>query len=230
MDFALLLLLSSSAMFSGNDGVNFDFSVYSSGDDVVWVGPDYLTTDGDYYEMVYTVISASVIVEYIGIEFGPIDVTDMIPPESIVTWQPAQAPMPIDFDWHEVYTPEDEDPPSLAYDWIVEVNQKGEVRWRGIEFYLGEAEYDLGWPWGTVVVQIISGSIEANLDIQKVENPCYEDVDGSGTVDVSDLLTLIGNWGGCPDCTDEIPGDVDYNDIVDVTDLLMVVGSWGPCP
>ena len=144
--------------------------------------------------------------------------------------RPAQAPMPIDFGWYNVVAPEDVDPPSIAYDWIVEVDAKGNVSWRGENLYLGEAEYDLGWPWGSVTVQVVEATLTANLDIQQVANPCYEDVDGSGTVDVSDLLTLIGNWGECADCTDEIPGDVNYDDIVDVTDLLMIVGAWGPCP
>ena len=102
--------------------------------------------------------------------------------------------------------------------------------WVGENVILGEAEYDLGWPWGSVTVQITEGTINANLEISTVENPCYEDVDGNGVVNVSDLLQLIGNWGTCPDCTEEIPGDVNYDDVVNVTDLLLIVGAWGPCP
>jgi hypothetical protein len=230
MAFTTALVLSTVTLIGRGGGINNDFSITTSGQNILWTSPDLLATDGDWYEMYYTVTSAFVMVEYIGITFGPIDVTDMIPPESIVTWQPSQAPMPIDFMWHEVITPDDQDPPSLAYNWIVEVNEKGVVSWRGEEVYLGEADYNLGWPWGTVTVQITEGTINANLDIQTVENPCYEDVDGSGIVDVSDLLTLIGNWGNCPDCIEEIPGDVNYDNVVDVTDLLRVVGSWGPCP
>ncbi len=230
MSFASILLLSSAAFVGRGSGFNEDFSITTEGEDIFWTGTNLLPTDGEHYEMLYTVNSAYVKVTYVGITFGPIDVTDMIPAESIVTWQPAQAPMPIDFDWHEVVTPEDQEPPSLAYDWIVEVDAKGQVVWRGENVFLGEAEYDLGWPWGTVTVQIVEGTINANLDIQQVVNPCYEDVDQNGTVDVSDLLTLIGNWGNCPDCTEEIPGDINYDDVVDVTDLLMIVGSWGNCP
>ena len=224
-------LLVSSAMLGGRGaGVNWDFAVSTSGENILWIGPSPLATDGEYYEMLYTIQSATVMVEFEGIPFGPIDVTDMIPEDAIVTWQPAQAPFPIDFDWYNVITPEDQEPPSLAYDWIVEVNEKGVVSWRGQNLYLGEAEYDLGWPWGSVTVQINSGIIYANLDIQEIINPCYADVDGSGTVDVNDLLVVIGNWGDCMDCTEEIPGDVNYDDSVDVTDLLMIVGAWGSCP
>jgi hypothetical protein len=28
--------------------------------------------------------------------------------------------------------------------------------------------------------------------------PCPGDVDGNGSVDVIDILTLLSNWGGCP--------------------------------
>jgi hypothetical protein len=229
MRFMKAIVLSSAVVVSSGAGADWDFSITSEGEDQLWTAPELLATDGEWYEMFYTVASATVMVEYIGIAFGPIDVTDMIPPEVIVTWQPSQAPMPIDFMWHEVITPEDQDPPSLAYGWIVEVNEKGTVTWRGENFYLGEADYDLGWPWGTVTVQITEGTINANLVIEQVTNPCYEDVDGNGAVDVSDLLTLIGNWGNCPDCTEEILGDVNYDDVVDVTDLLRIVGAWGPC-
>jgi hypothetical protein len=228
MSLTTIALVSSMAL--GADTVIWDFSITTSGENILWTGPDLIATDGEYYEMLYTVNSATVKVEYLGITFGPIDVTDMIPQDSIVTWQPAAAPMPLDFGWYEVIGPENQTPPSIAYDWIVEIDTTGSVSWRGENVFLGEADYNLGWPWGTVTVQITQGTINANLEINKVFNPCYEDVDGSGAVDVTDLLTLIGNWGNCPDCTQEIPGDVNYDDVVDVTDLLAIVGAWGLCP
>jgi len=209
--------------------ISEDFSVTTSGENLLWECPAIIATDGDHYEMFYTIISASVYVEYLGLPFGPVDVTDMIPAELLVTWQPANGPMPLDFMWHEVITPPDQDPPSLSFDWIVEVDASGHIVWIGENLYLGEAEYDLGWPWGTVTVQITEGTINANLEISTVENPCYEDVDGNGEVNVSDLLTLISNWGLCPGCNEEIPGDVNYDSAVNVTDLLLIVAAWGPC-
>jgi hypothetical protein len=210
--------------------INEDFTVTTSGQNIVWECPSLIDTDGSFYEMLYTVLSANVIVSYAGFEFGPYDVTDMIPPEVIVTWQPSAAPMPLDFMWHEVITPDDGSPPTLAYEWIVEVDAGGNIQWRGKNVILGEAVYDLGWPFGEVTVQIEEGTINSNIEIYQVENPCYEDVNANGSVDVSDLLAVIDNWGLCPDCLDEIPGDVNFDSVVDVTDLLLIVGSWGPCP
>jgi hypothetical protein len=56
------------------------------------------------------------------------------------------------------------------------------------------------------------------------ETVCDSDVDQNGTVDVSDLLVVIDQWG----LTDS-PADLNGDGIVDVSDLLLVVGNWGPC-
>ena len=50
------------------------------------------------------------------------------------------------------------------------------------------------------------------------------DINGDGYVSVSDLLTVIDQWGS----TDS-PADVNDDGIVDVSDLLIVIGNWGPC-
>jgi len=212
------------------NSISEDFLITTSGDDILWECPALIATDGEYYEMFYTINSASVWVEYIGIPYGPVDVTDMIPPENLVTWQPASGPLPLNFMWHEIVTPADQDPPSLAFDWIVDIDAGGNISWFGNHLYLGEAIYDLGWPFGEVTVQITEGTINSNLTIYTVENPCYEDVDGNGIVNVSDLLILISNWGNCQGCTEEVPGDVNFDDAVNVNDLLLIVSAWGPCP
>jgi len=55
---------------------------------------------------------------------------------------------------------------------------------------------------------------------------CFEDIDGSGAVDVLDLLAVISQWGSCPGC----PEDIDGNGVVDIMDLLAVLDNWGGCP
>ena len=56
--------------------------------------------------------------------------------------------------------------------------------------------------------------------------PCLSDVDGSGSVDASDLATVLGSWGACSGCT----SDIDGNGTVDAADLATLLGSWGACP
>ncbi len=57
-------------------------------------------------------------------------------------------------------------------------------------------------------------------------DPCPWDLDDSGHVSTSDLLTLIGLWGSDPGG----PPDFDGNGNVGTEDILKLLGAWGPCP
>ena len=58
-------------------------------------------------------------------------------------------------------------------------------------------------------------------------NHCLADSDGSGTVDVGDLIDLLAKWGPCaPPC----PEDNDGSGTVDVADLINLLAAWGACP
>jgi hypothetical protein len=66
-------------------------------------------------------------------------------------------------------------------------------------------------------------------DTPGLENPacpsnCIEDVDGDGTVAVSDILLIIGAWG-----TADPVMDLDANGTVGVSDLLLIIAAWGAC-
>ena len=77
-------------------------------------------------------------------------------------------------------------------------------------WYVGE--YQTGAGWNTYVGSAVI--------------TCVEDVDASGTVNVSDLLALIGSWG-----TDDAGAEISAPyDVVDVADLLGLIGSFGNCP
>lgn len=74
-----------------------------------------------------------------------------------------------------------------------------------------------------------AGSIEAVVgvdDILITTAPlCAADLNGSGAVDIDDLLTVINAWGSTSGA-----GDVDGSGVTDIDDLLLVINSWGPCP
>ena len=52
------------------------------------------------------------------------------------------------------------------------------------------------------------------------------DLDGDGTVGVTDLLILLGNWGPCPP-KGACPADLNGNGSIGVKDLLILLGNWG---
>jgi len=55
---------------------------------------------------------------------------------------------------------------------------------------------------------------------------CPGDFDGTGSVGVDDLLTLLGEYSSC---TSNCQADMNADGIVDVNDMLMLLGAWGPC-
>jgi hypothetical protein len=61
--------------------------------------------------------------------------------------------------------------------------------------------------------------LQLNPNIQ-----CFGDLDGNLTIDVNDLLALIGAWGPCG--LAECPGDFDSHGMVNVVDLLIMIEFW----
>ena len=54
---------------------------------------------------------------------------------------------------------------------------------------------------------------------------CLGDVNSDGTVNVSDLLVAIADWG-----LNGGPSDINGDGTVDIGDLLLMIGAWGVCP
>ncbi|MEE2912714.1 MAG: hypothetical protein VX436_02800, partial [Planctomycetota bacterium] len=77
-------------------------------------------------------------------------------------------------------------------------------------WYVGE--YQTGAGWNTYVGSAVI--------------TCVEDVNASGTVNISDLLALIAFWG-----TNNSGAEISPPyDVVDVADLLTLISSFGTCP
>ncbi len=53
---------------------------------------------------------------------------------------------------------------------------------------------------------------------------CPADTDGSGAVDVADLVQVIVFWG-----QSGTTADINMDGIVDVSDLLAIITGWGTC-
>lgn len=75
---------------------------------------------------------------------------------------------------------------------------------------------------GTWAVTVNGGTVTATLTGGPT---CPRDVDQDGDVGLSDLLTVLADWGFCPSCA----ADVDGDDEVGLSDLLGVIADWGPC-
>ena len=47
-----------------------------------------------------------------------------------------------------------------------------------------------------------------------------------GTINVTDLLAILADWGNCPIPPALCPADVDNSGVVDVSDLLLSLANW----
>ncbi|MEE9129915.1 MAG: M20/M25/M40 family metallo-hydrolase [Phycisphaerales bacterium] len=83
------------------------------------------------------------------------------------------------------------------------------------------------YEFGFNIVKMVAGAVGELVNASP--NPCPWDLDGSGIVGATDLLSLLVNWGTCADCND-CPADFDGNCTVGATDLLALLVNWGPCP
>jgi len=86
-----------------------------------------------------------------------------------------------------------------------------------IDTVLSAFEIQVGVSWQG---HVISGSLVPVLAA------CPADLDGDGTVGVTDFLQLLAAWGPCPGC----PEDLDGDDAVGILDFLALLSAWGPCP
>ena len=77
----------------------------------------------------------------------------------------------------------------------------------GETFYVRLGGWNAATGTGTLTIDVAEG--------------CSEDIDGNGTVNIDDLLLVIGDFGGSG------PADVDSNGIVDIDDLLLVISAFG---
>lgn len=71
-----------------------------------------------------------------------------------------------------------------------------------------------------------NGSIGAVL-MSPIIKSMPGDINGDGTVNVTDLLAVITSWGRCPAAPATCPADANQDGIVNVGDLLMVITNWG---
>jgi len=81
---------------------------------------------------------------------------------------------------------------------------------------IGAVAFD---PWGDLWISALSEGC-AVLEVGPV--PVTGDVDGDGTVGISDLLAILVAWGPCDGC----PEDLDGDGRVGFTDLVVVLAHW----
>ncbi len=93
---------------------------------------------------------------------------------------------------------------------------------------LGSAGEDNDYGHGIIdCVEAVNMAIKLSDPCNAALGFCPQDIDGDYSVNVLDLLTVIGTWGVCGDGSFKPAGDVDGDCCVTVADILSVVDAWG---
>lgn len=124
-------------------------------------------------------------------------------------------------------------------DWDVALTEEG-VRWNTDTYESNEWANAIRWGtmytfWFTADQGPDSGELELGLfkpgtepsmthiaAVPHCPSDCVGDVNGSGVVDVADLLYIVSVWG-----SDDSQGDVNGDNVVNVHDILELMADWG---
>ena len=224
MRIASLLTLSLLTPVFAGETVHWNFSESTGGEDVHWVSPTAVDSQADQYEYVYEFTYVGVDVIFLGIVIGPNDVTGDIDPEFLLGAGVEDGPAPFTLMNEPLEADADDDGDfDISAHFHMQCNGKGYGQFDVTEIFFGDVYADTGWPFGWQYVDIDHVYMNGYIDITPIIIECPADVNGDGNVNVSDILSAIGNWGSSGE------GDVDGSGVVDVSDLLAIVGAWGPC-
>lgn len=85
-------------------------------------------------------------------------------------------------------------------------------------------------PFANIPWTEYDGRLEGNWAFVVVQSPCPGDLNGDSAVDLTDLATLLSNFGTLSGATFE-EGDVNGDGAVDLTDLTALLSNFGSsCP
>lgn len=219
--FELLII---GSLLTAGDAESWPWSMTTSGGDVYWESPGEIQTGAKSYHMEQVVETAWVTIEYLGLQFGPVDASDQLPSEFYN--DTADGPCPTSFGTEWYITPEPPAPVTISFDTTSNLFETGQCSVLIHNVTLGTADYDLGWPFGTVTVLLVEIQYEGAINMTAIGSSCPGDLDGSGDVGANDLLAILADWG---DCGDTCTGDANGDGVANVEDILLVIGAFGVC-
>ncbi|MCI0629032.1 MAG: hypothetical protein L0Y44_00065 [Phycisphaerales bacterium] len=82
------------------------------------------------------------------------------------------------------------------------------------------------------LLDILTGAVadaDNNGFADACEPTCDGDFNGTGGVDIQDLLAVVNQWGACAALPAPCSADFDFDGSVDTADLLAMISAWGTC-
>jgi hypothetical protein len=216
----VLLLITNAA---GADTQTWNFDLETSGADVFYNSPTATCNTAPEYHGAYQITLVEVSVSYLGITFGPFDVTGEIPPDQLSGEDTYSGPPPFTVADQHIRYPDEPEPVTVEADVLMWADADGYGHVSVTDITLGTAMVDLGWPFGVVEVQIESARVAGTVWVTPI---VPADLDGDGDVDLTDLAQLLGHYGTPNGATYE-DGDLDGDGDVDLADLAELLANYG---
>lgn len=139
------------------------------------------------------------------------------------------AVLPASWDANVVVSIRTNESMGYAGEYSAEVLVNGEVRRTvepsgipsySLDIYINDM--NLGQDDKFVTLRVTKGELVCLPNPVWLQHTIFGDIDGSGTIDLGDLLSVIGNWGSCAGCL----GDLNQDGFIDTTDLLQLISLW----
>lgn len=203
--------------------VTWNFDVFTAGDDVFWNSPSAICTAAPRYDASYELTSIQVVVTFIGIDFGPFEVIDEVPPEQLMGADSFEISPPFVIADQHLRYPEPPEAPAFEGDVRIEVDADGFGHASVTDLTLGTLTVDLGFPLGVQTVQLKSVRVLGSVDVTSV---LPGDLNLDDNVDLEDLATQLANYGVSSGAT-EADGDLNADGDVDLEDLATLLANYG---
>lgn len=218
-----VLIAATGSAWAGENSETWFFDETTTGEDIAWVSTTAIDPNAPLYDAEYAITLVEIHVEWLGIPFGPIDITDQIPPESQTGSGSNPGPAPITLINQSIIFPEPPEAPAIAADLTMGLTANGFGFLDATNIVLGTLTIDLGAPFGEQDVELTSLRIAGQLTISA--SLCPTDLTGDGTVGPADLATLLAAWG--PNAGH--PADFNFDGTVGAADLAQLLAAWGAC-
>jgi hypothetical protein len=209
-----------------NDSVTWTFDKSTEGEDVFWLSSTAIRTDAAGYDWYFELQKVEVWVEYLGITFGPIDITDDLPPEAQQQSGFDPGPLPLLIIDDHVRYPEPPEPVTIEGDLQVLLRADGYGEWSFTNVTLGTAVVDLGWPFGEQTVNLKKVRMVGYVDVAAFSK--LGDINYDGRIDQADLSILLASYGfaaGEPGYL--AAADLNNDGQVDQVDLALLLSGYG---
>lgn len=209
-----------------NDNVYWTFDESTEGEDVYWTSPTAVRTDAAAYDWYFELQLVEVWVEYLGITFGPIDITDELPPDAKQQSGFDPGPLPLLIIDEYVRYPDPPEPVTIEGDLRVILRGDGYGEWSFTDVTLGTAVVDLGWPFGEQTVNLEKVRMVGFVDVEAFSK--LGDINYDGRIDQADLALLLASYGSSEGDPNYNP-DADFNNDgqVNQADLAVLLSHYG---